>query len=281
MSDPSSPDKSKGRPPRRDAGGRGYRSFGKPMRGDRPSYPKRQREAGEALWLYGLHTVEQALANPRRKAIRLLATRNGALRLAERFPDGLPIAPQEATPKELDKLLGSEAVHQGCALEVEPLSAIGEVDLADARLVLALDQITDPHNVGAILRSAVAMNVDAVLTTTRHSAAESGTLAKSASGALDLIQLSTVRNLGDTLEAMKADGFQIVGLDSEGDAPLDQQPLRGPICLVLGAEGKGLRQRTRQLCDILARLDMPGAIKSLNVSNAAILSLYVVRKAIG
>lgn len=243
--------------------------------------PRREREAGEALWLYGLHTVEAALKNPRRTSLRLLATRNAAQRLAERFADGLPIAVEDSSPAALDRLLGSEAVHQGCALEVEPLAPLTAVDLADARLVLALDQVTDPHNVGAILRSATAFAVDAVLTTARHSAAESGVLAKSASGALDMLRVATVRNLGDTLEEMKAAGFQIVGLDSEGPAPLDAAPLAAPLCLVLGSEGKGLRQRTRELCDVLARLDMPGAIKSLNVSNAAVLSLYVVRKAIG
>ena len=146
--------------------------------------------------------------------------------------------------------------------------------------MLALDQVTDPHNVGAILRSATAFAVDAVLTTTRHSAAESGVLAKSASGALDVVPVTSVRNLGDTLEEMKAAGFTVVGLDSEAPAPLDEAHLAAPVCLVLGAEGKGLRQRTRDLCDVLARIDMPGEIKSLNVSNAAVLSLYMVRKAI-
>ena len=150
-----------------------------------------------------------------------------------------------------------------------------------ARVVLALDQVTDPHNVGAILRSATAFAVDAVLTTTRHSAAESGVLAKSASGALDVVPVTSVRNLGDTLEEMKAAGFTVVGLDSEAPEPLDEVRLSAPVCLVLGAEGKGLRQRTRELCDVLARIDMPGEIKSLNVSNAAVLSLYLVRKALG
>jgi 23S rRNA (guanosine2251-2'-O)-methyltransferase len=262
------------KPPYTFQGGNGRPTF-------RPR-PKREREAGEVLWLYGLHTVEAALKNPRRKPLRLLATRNALQRLAERFDGGqIPLPAEDASPTQLDKLLGSEAVHQGCALEVAPLEPLTTVDLADARLVLALDQVTDPHNVGAILRSACAFAVDAVLTTTRHSAAESGVLAKSASGALDIVPMSAVRNLGDTLEEMQAAGFQIVGLDSEAPAPLDESPLKGPVCLVLGAEGKGLRQRTREICDVLARLDMPGEIKSLNVSNAAVLSLYVVRKAIG
>ncbi|BBE71636.1 TrmH family RNA methyltransferase [Oharaeibacter diazotrophicus] len=242
--------------------------------------PKRERSAGDGLWLYGLHTVELALKNPRRRPLRLLATRNALMRLAERFEDGLPLEAEDASPMQLDKLLGSEAVHQGVALEVEPLEALRAADLSGADLVLALDQVTDPHNVGAILRSACALGVGAVITTARHSPAESGVLAKAASGALDLVPVMQVRNLGDTLEEMKAEGFQVVGLDSEAPAPLEDAALRGPVCLVLGAEGKGLRQRTRDICDVLARLDMPGPIKSLNVSNACVLSLYVVRRAI-
>jgi 23S rRNA (guanosine2251-2'-O)-methyltransferase len=266
----SGPRRPAGHGPRRDGGQRGFRP-----------HPKREREAGEALWLYGLHTVEAALKNPRRRTRRFLATLNAAQRLAERFDGGrLPIGFEESSPAALDHLLGSEAVHQGCALEVEPLAPLSGVELAEARLVLALDQITDPHNVGAILRSATAFAVDAVLTTARHSAAESGVLAKSASGALDMQPVTTARNLGDSLEELKAAGFTVVGLDSEGAMALDAAPLKAPVCLVLGAEGKGLRQRTRDICDVLARLDMPGAIKSLNVSNAAALSLYVVRKAI-
>ncbi|WP_069308504.1 TrmH family RNA methyltransferase, partial [Methylobrevis pamukkalensis] len=238
--------------------------------------PKRTREAGEVLYLYGLHTVELALKNPRRKALRLLATRNAEARLAERFPEGLPLTPENTSPPALDRLLGSDAVHQGVALEVLPLSPLRTKDLSNARIVLALDQITDPHNVGAILRTASALGVDAVMTTARHSPAESGVLAKSASGALDLMPIIEVRNLGDALQEARDDGFQIVGLDSEGETALDAAELRAPVLLVLGAEGKGLRQRSRELCDVLARLDMPGPIKSLNVSNACALSLYVV-----
>lgn len=273
MSDEQTPPPRGKRPYSRPAGKPGPREF-------RPR-PKREREAGEALWLYGLHTVEAALKNPRRVALKLMATRNAQARLAERFPNGeLPLVAEEASPYVLDRLLGSEAVHQGCALEVMPLKPMTTLELKGARLVLALDQVTDPHNVGAILRSATAFSVDAVLTTARHSAAESGVLAKSASGALDMVPVTTVRNLGDSLEEMKAAGFQLVGLDSEGPTALDETTLSAPVCLVLGAEGKGLRQRTRELCDVLARVDMPGEIKSVNVSNAAVLSLYMVRKAI-
>ncbi len=243
--------------------------------------PKREREAGDTLWIYGLHTVELALKNPRRRPIKLLATRNALARLSERFEGGLPIEANEASPPSLDRLLGSDAVHQGVALEVEPLDALRAADLSGARIVLALDQITDPHNVGAILRTACALGVDAVVTTARHSPAESGVLAKAASGALDLVPVMQVKNLGDALEELRAEGFQLVGLDSEAPASLEETSMRAPVCLVLGAEGKGLRQRTAATCDVLARLDMPGPIKSLNVSNACVLALYVVSSRIG
>ena len=258
----------------------GYRDRKTAPGGFRPR-PKREREAGEVLWLYGLHTVEAALKNPRRTARRLLATRNALMRLHDRFEDGLPLAAEEASPYDLDRLLGSEAVHQGVALEAEPLEPLKAADLSSARLLLALDQITDPHNVGAILRSAAALGVDAVVTPARHSAAESGVLAKSASGALDMVPIMQVRNLGDALEELKAEGFQLVGLDSDGPVALEAVGFGPRVCLILGAEGKGLRQRTRETCAALARLDMPGAIKSLNVSNAAVLALYVARRALG
>jgi 23S rRNA (guanosine2251-2'-O)-methyltransferase len=273
MSDAARPS----RPPRAPRPHGGHRP---PPGGFRPR-PKRERTAGDSLFLYGLHTVEAALRNPRRVPIRLLATRNALARLAERFEAGLPVEAEDASPAQLDRLLGSEAVHQGVALEVEPLPPLREADLAGARLVLALDQVTDPHNVGAILRSACALGVDAVITTARHSPAESGVLAKAASGALDLVPILQVRNLGDSLAALRDDGFTVVGLDSDAPAPLEAAVLGAPVCLVLGAEGKGLRQRTRDLCDVLARLDMPGPIHSLNVSNACVLALYVVRRAIG
>jgi 23S rRNA (guanosine2251-2'-O)-methyltransferase len=143
-----------------------------------------------------------------------------------------------------------------------------------------LDQITDPHNVGAILRSAAAFAVKAVVTTARHSPEATGVLAKSASGALDIVPLVTVQNLARAMTALRERGFLLVGLDSEGDADLSDLPLQAPVALVLGAEGKGLRQLTRDTCDRLARIDLPGEIRSLNVSNAAALALYVASRKI-
>src|SRR5690606_30438066 len=153
--------------------------------------------------------------------------------------------------------------------------------LGDTRLVVVLDQITDPHNVGAIMRSAVAFGAGALVTTQRHSPTESGVLAKSASGALEHIDLSEVRNLADALGKLHDAGFQTIGLDSDGPAEMEKAFTGDRIALVLGAEGKGLRQKTRETVTALARLDMPGAIHSLNVSNAAAVALYAARKYLG
>jgi len=231
----------------------------------------------EALWVYGIHPVLAALANPRRKVLRVLATPNALTRLAEAGAK-LPMAPEEVSPRDLDTLIGGDAVHQGVALEVKPLEPLGLDALAGARLIVVLDQLTDPHNVGAILRSAVAFAADAVVTTGRHTAAESGTLAKAASGALDQIAWIEVQNLARALEEIGAMGFTRIGLDSEGTSELEDAIGGERIALVLGAEGKGLRRLTRDTCDTVARLSVPGAIVSLNVSNAAALSLYLASR---
>jgi 23S rRNA (guanosine2251-2'-O)-methyltransferase len=239
-----------------------------------PPKPKYDPDSGP-VYLYGLHTVRAALDNPRREKRALLATANALGRLNESGGLG-KVKVTETTPKELDRLLGTEAVHQGLALEVEPVSRFGLGDVTPLNLVVVLDQVTDPHNVGAILRTACAFGADAVLTTARHSPRETGVMAKSASGALDLVPLIEVRNLGDALETLKTRGVTIVGFDSEAAEPLGPVAGSGPVALVLGAEGKGLRQRTRELCDRLVRLDMPGPIKSLNVSNAAAVALFAL-----
>jgi len=232
----------------------------------------------DALRLYGLHTVRAALDNPERRIRRMLATRNALARLDVADPAALPFPVELVEPRTIDKLLGSDAVHQGVVIEAEPLAAKRLPDLGDTRLVLVLDQVTDPHNVGAILRSAVAFGAGAVITTTRHSPDESGVLAKAASGALELMPHIEVRNLADALDELATLGFETVGLDSEGAEELEGTFSGGRIALVLGAEGKGLRQKTRETVSRLARLDMPGAIKSLNVSNAAAVALYAARR---
>ncbi|MGY2886337.1 tRNA G18 (ribose-2'-O)-methylase SpoU [Bradyrhizobium sp. USDA 4524] len=165
--------------------------------------------------------------------------------------------------------------------EADPLASPGIDTLALEGIVLVLDQITDPHNVGAILRSAAAFAVKAIVTTARHSPEATGVLAKSASGALELVPVVTVQNLARALNELNERGFQTVGLDSEGTEDLGKAALQAPLALVLGAEGKGLRQLTRETCRLVARLDMPGEIKSLNVSNACVLALYIGASRLG
>lgn len=224
--------------------------------------------------LYGFHAVVEALRNPARHPRRLMLTENAAKRLAEEGID-MPLQPEMVRPGEIDRLLTPDAVHQGMLLECDPLPSPDLENLPHDGLILVLDQITDPHNVGAIIRTAAAFKVDAIIMTIRHSPAATGVLAKSASGGLEHVPLISVTNLSRALETLGEHGYQRVGLDSEGAAPLDEVELKRPLALVLGAEGKGLRQKTGETCDVLARLDMPGAIKSLNVSNAAAISLHV------
>ena len=238
--------------------------------------PPAERRA-DTLWLYGIHPVLAALANPRRKILRIMATQNALARLTEAGAK-LPLPPEETTPRNLDNLLGGDAVHQGVAIEVAPLPPLGLDALRDAKLIVVLDQITDPHNVGAILRSAVAFAADAIVTTGRHTAAETGTLAKAASGALDQIAWIEVQNLARALDEIGRLGFTRIGLDSEAGGEIEKAIAGTRIALVLGAEGKGLRRLTRETCDTVARLSMPGAIASLNVSNAAVLALYLASR---
>ena len=225
--------------------------------------------------LYGWHSVKAALENPARRFHRLLATENAVHRLAE-SGIALPLAPTPISAQEIDALVGPDAVHQGILAEADPLDAPAVEDLAPQRLVLVLDQITDPHNVGAILRSAAAFAVEAVIVTTRHSPEMTGVLAKAASAALEHVPLVTVPNLARALDVLKEKNVFVVGLDSSGETDIATVPLRAPLALVVGAEGKGLRQLTRAHCDAVARIALPGKIKSLNVSNATALALFVV-----
>jgi 23S rRNA (guanosine2251-2'-O)-methyltransferase len=229
--------------------------------------------------LYGWHTVTAALANPARRIRRLLATENAMRRLAEAGIT-VPVTADVVRPDVLAAQLTPDAVHQGLIAEADPLPSPDVEDVATAGIVLVLDQVTDPHNVGAILRTAAAFAVTAVMTTARHSPEATGVLAKSASGALELVPIIIVQNLARGLAALKARGFLSFGLDSNARDDLDAIKLEAPLALVLGAEGKGLRQLTGATCDRLARLAVPGAIKSLNVSNAAALGLYIASRAI-
>jgi 23S rRNA (guanosine2251-2'-O)-methyltransferase len=253
------------------------RRSGGPRRGGHARAGHRDPDA--PIVLYGWHTVTAALTNPARRIRRLLATENAARRLAD---DG--IAPsvdlELVRPDIIAARLSPDAVHQGLLAESDPLPSPGIEDLAAAGIALVLDQITDPHNFGAILRTAAAFAVAAIVTTARHSPEATGVLAKSASGALELVPIASVQNLARAIAALKERGFLVVGLDSAAPDDLAASELSAPLALVLGAEGKGLRQGTRAQCDRLARLDLPGAIKTLNVSNAAALALYIARRAI-
>ncbi len=265
------------KPPFRRGGGKPFEK-GRP--GPRPAWRGREASADGPVILYGWHTVTMALANPRRRFRKLLLTENATRRLNEENIR-TRIEPEIVRPGDIDRLLGPDAVHQGLYAEADPLPAPDLSMLEPEGLVLVLDQITDPHNVGAILRSAAAFAVKAIVTTARHSPEATGVLAKSASGALELVPLVTVQNLARALNELNERGFMTVGLDSAGSEDLAALALRAPLALVLGAEGKGLRQLTRETCSAVARLDLPGEIKSLNVSNAAALALYIGTSRLG
>jgi 23S rRNA (guanosine2251-2'-O)-methyltransferase len=236
--------------------------------------PWRGSRSLDTAVLYGWHTVKAALANPQRRFHRLLATENAIRRLTEdKVP--FPIAPTPARPEDIAAVAGANAVHQGLYAEADALESPELEDVVTGGIVLVLDQVTDPHNFGAILRSAAAFAVAAVITTERHSPQASGVLAKAASGALEYVPMVTVVNLARALDDLRDLNALVVGLDSGGDADLGAMPLSAPLALVVGAEGKGLRHLTRARCDAVARLALPGRITSLNVSNATAVALYV------
>lgn len=233
----------------------------------------------DSVLLFGIHAVREALRSRRRTIRHLWATPATAERLAA------DIAAKNITPDivALDAIsarLPPDSVHQGILAEVAPLPPFEIEDLPATGLVLILDQVTDPHNLGAIIRTAAAFNVDAIVTTERHSPALTGIVAKTASGALEHVPIITIVNLARALEDIADRGYVCVGLDSEGPRALSDIPLARPLALVLGAEGKGLRRLTREKCDHLARIDMPGPIKSLNVSNACAVALTIVHLAL-
>ena len=264
------------------------RPSGKPRAGEKPGATREQVERRErferarreslqapedAAVLYGWHPVTAALQNPARRMRKLLATENAARRLTDEKIEA-PI-PEIVRPDAIAARLPPDSVHQGLYLEADPLPSPLIEQLATDGIVLVLDQVTDPHYVGAIFRTAAAYAATAIVTTARHSPEATGVLAKAASGALEHVPLVTVQNLARGLAALKERGFLVIGLDSSGGEDMAKLPLRRPLALVLGAEGKGLRQLTKETCDHVARLDLPGTIQSLNVSNAAAVALYI------
>ena len=224
--------------------------------------------------MWGKHAVAAALDNPRRKILRAWATREAAGFM--QFPKDLPVTLADVA--DLGRLVPHDAPHQGVVVEVEPIDEVWLDNLLthapDKAVMLVLDQVTDPHNVGAILRSAAAFGAIGIVTQDRHSPPESGVVAKASSGALERVPWVRVVNLARALEEISEAGFWRIGL--AGDADTDLKDALGPqrIALVLGAEGAGLRLNTREHCDALARLPITDAVESLNVSNAAAVALY-------
>ncbi len=243
--------------------------------------PTGAQPSSSAVWLYGRHAVRAALENPTRRCLRLLVAREAGRPVPEasRGPK-----PEPVSRAELDRLLPG-AVHQGMALLAEPLP---EATLDEALSkggggpVVVLDQVTDPQNIGAILRSAAAFGAACVVLQERHAPAATGALAKAASGALELVPLVREVNLARALETLKERGYWCVGLDPEASEPLHRaKPADRPVALVLGAEGKGLRPLVARHCDGLARLPIRTNVDSLNVSNAAAVALYELARASG
>jgi len=246
--------------------------------GGRPGPRTDQRRRGTAedrgVWLWGVHAVAAALANPGRRVRRLVATPEGAARLSRLAP----ATPEVLDRRALDRLLPPGAVHQGVALAADPLPQPALDDIVarsgESAVLVILDQVTDPHNIGAVLRSAAAFGAVAVIQPEHGTPQATGIVAKSASGALEAVPLVTVTNLARALDRLKAAGFWRVGLDGDAGETLAAASPSGRVALILGAEGKGLRRLTRDRCDLLVRLPTRPPITSLNVSNAAAIALY-------
>ena len=242
---------------------------------------EKRAAAAETVWLFGIHAVRDALLNPRREKLRLVLTKNASDRLSDALASA-DIAPEIVDARKFAVPSDPTSVHQGAALEVRPLSwgSITEVcaPRGEAARELLLDRVSDPHNVGAILRSAEVFGARAVIGTQRHAAPETGALAKTASGALERQPYLRERNLASAMTALRDMGYQLIGLDGEATAEIGAicGP-EGPVALALGAEGPGLRELTRKTCDALARIPAQGEFGSLNVSNAAAIALYASR----
>lgn len=239
----------------------------------------KKADARETLWLFGLHAVRDALMNPSRQKLQLMVTPNAQAKLEEAIAAS-GITPEIVDPRKFRPPIDPGSVHQGAVLEVKPLDwgRLEDVCIGPASpRVILLDRVTDPHNVGAILRSAEVFGAVAVIGTRHHSAPETGALAKTASGALERQPYVRVRNLADAIRALQDMGYLVLGLDGEADQTIEAAVAGKqdrPVALVLGAEGPGLREKTRETVDALVRIDAAGAFGSLNVSNAAAIGLY-------
>ena len=227
--------------------------------------------------LWGHHAVEAALMNPARRHHKLWATREAIAELDGELPQDFAV--EYAAPSDLDRLVSRDAPHQGLVLDCAPLEDVFLDDVLDgdaARPIVLLDQVTDPHNVGAIMRSAAAFGAAAIVTQDRHAPPEGGVIAKSASGALEVLPWVRVVNLARALDDIAEAGYWRLGLAGEAETTLAEALPAGPVALVLGAEGPGMRHNIGQHCDALARLPIGEQIESLNVSNAAAIALYAI-----
>lgn len=266
---PATPRTAYAGPPRRPAEPRGESRPGPRL----PETPK------GAVWLYGIHAIDAALGNPARRLRRLILTEEAEASLLARRPQPWPLQPERADRAKIDGLLGRDAVHQGAALLADPLGTplLASV-LERPGPVLVLDQVNDPRNIGAVLRSAAAFGACCVISQDRNAPEETGALAKAASGALEIVPLIRAVNLARTLVALKAAGFWTVGLDAGGAALSGPALAERRVALVLGAEGPGMRRLVRETCDEVAGLAMPGSMESLNVSAAATVALYELNR---
>ncbi|MCP4394742.1 MAG: 23S rRNA (guanosine(2251)-2'-O)-methyltransferase RlmB [Alphaproteobacteria bacterium] len=233
------------------------------------------------LWLYGRHAVNAALLNEKRQCVRLLVTAETENNLPH---DDMPagVTPEIVSRHDIERFVPVEAVHQGMALMVEPLPAVAIEDVCNkaanqkTSVVVMLDQVTDPHNVGAIMRSAAAFEADAVIIPDRNAPQESGALAKSASGSLEILPLVRVSNLSRALQVLKQAGYWSIGLDGNANEMLGDADAPEKVVVVMGAEGKGLRKLTEEHCDYVVKLPISTKVESLNVSNAAAITLYKI-----
>ena len=253
---------------------------GRSGRPDPRPQPPSPRQTGRESWIYGRHAALAALANPARTIRRIVATEGNQGELAGiQRRDGLP-RPEILDRRALDGLLPRDAVHQGIAVLAAPLPDLSVAQVAEtasvqaSATILVLDQASDPHNIGAVLRSAAAFGAAAVIMQDRHAPEATGAVAKAASGALETVPLVHATNLSRALEELKQAGFWCLGFDGDAQTTIAEADLSGRVALVLGAEGAGLRRLVKEHCDVLVRIPIARAMESLNLSNAAAVALY-------
>jgi 23S rRNA (guanosine2251-2'-O)-methyltransferase len=230
--------------------------------------------APEKLWIYGKHSAEAALKNPKRKIYQVMVTQN----CWNLFKEILPTHAEVCDDRKISHTVGPDAVHQGIAVLVKTFNDGGLEKTDLGNMVVVLDQVTDPHNVGAVLRSASAFGASAVINTFRNSPPEGGVLAKSASGAMEYVRYIRVSNLSDAISYLKTQKFWVIGLDADATHNITDATKYDKVALVLGAEGKGLRQKTKEYCDLIANIPIQRQQESLNISNAAAIALYEASK---